>query len=156
MRKAQRGSMTVEASILTVLILFLLMAVIYLLFFLHDRIVMQSCGLRSAEDLLWQREKTSVVANEVNVDQLPVFMLKISDISLDTEKNMMTEILNLMGSCEKAKVRMEGQLSVAIPGSAVFTGATMGAGASAKMIRICYVEDRLKSVFLQRQKGKEE
>lgn len=148
MRKAQKGSVTVEASILTVLILFLLMAVIYLLFFLHDRTVMQSCGLRAAEKLLWQ-------GDEVHVDQQPVFMLKIMDISLDTENNMVTEILDLVGSCETARVRLKGRLSVAIPGSAVFTGTAMDAEVSEKMIRICYVEDRMKAVFLQRQKDKE-
>lgn len=140
--------MTVEASLLTVLILFLLMAVIYLLFFLHDCTVLQSYGLRTAEDLLWQRD-------EINFGQPPVFMLKITDVCLDTEKNIVTEILNLAGSRETAQVRIRGELPVSISGSAVFTGTTMNAGISGNMIRVCYVEDRLKALLLQRQKDED-
>ena len=49
MNRQYKGSMTVEAAVVVPMVIFILAAVIYLCFFLHDRAVLQSYSLRQAE-----------------------------------------------------------------------------------------------------------
>ena len=51
-----KGSMTVEAAVVVPMVIFILAAVIYLCFFLHDRAVLQSYSLRQAESTAWEKE----------------------------------------------------------------------------------------------------
>lgn len=48
--------MTVEAAVVVPMVIFILAAVIYLCFFLHDRAVLQSYSLRQAESTAWEKE----------------------------------------------------------------------------------------------------
>lgn len=61
MRKVE-GSMTVEASLLMPMVIFILAGLCYSFFFMHDYIVMQNEGYRRTEAELWHREdRKSVV-----------------------------------------------------------------------------------------------
>ena len=54
MRKVE-GSMTVEASLLMPMVIFILAGLCYSFFFMHDYIVMQNEGYRRTEAELWHR-----------------------------------------------------------------------------------------------------
>ena len=64
MRKVE-GSMTVEASLLMPMVIFILAGLCYSFFFMHDYIVMQNEGYRRTEAELWHRETE---------EDMPVFM----------------------------------------------------------------------------------
>lgn len=153
--KKQKGSMTVEASILVPLILFLLMAVIYLMFFMHDCAIMQSFGFRMAESSLWQQSMNPDVIREADVCEIPVFMVNIEEVSCD-KNNVLTELLDVIGGREHVKVGVRGELNIAISGSEMFAGSTINANASGSAQRVDYADDRLRAVFWQRQKDGQE
>ena len=52
--------MTVEAAVVVPMVIFILAAVIYLSFFLHDRAVLQSYSLRQAESTAWEKDRWKV------------------------------------------------------------------------------------------------
>lgn len=151
MKRRQKGSLTVEASILMPFILFLLLAGIYLMFFMHDRVIMQSCSLRMAEDILWSENVDQDRTGMKDAHKIPVLMMTIRDVSQNTD-NSPAKLMSILKSREKAEINMRGYVEVAIPGSASLTGDTMNAEICGGTVRICYTDDRLKSVFFQRQK----
>ena len=61
--------MTVEASLLIPMVIFILAGLCYSFFFLHDHIVMQNEGYRRTEAELWHRETE---------EDMPVFMMSVS------------------------------------------------------------------------------
>ena len=56
MRRQYKGSMTVEAAVVVSMVIFILPAMIYLCYFLHDRAILQSYSLRQAESTVWEKE----------------------------------------------------------------------------------------------------
>ena len=73
MRKVE-GSMTVEASLLMPMVIFILAGLCYSFFFMHDYIVMQNEGYRRTEAELWHRETE---------EDMPVFMMSVLLVALD-------------------------------------------------------------------------
>lgn len=60
--------MTVEASLLMPMVIFILAGLCYSFFFMHDYIVMQNEGYRRTEAELWHRETE---------EDMPVFMMSV-------------------------------------------------------------------------------
>lgn len=60
--------MTVEASLLMPMVIFILAGLCYSFFFMHDYIVMQNEGYRRTESELWHRETE---------EDMPVFMMSV-------------------------------------------------------------------------------
>lgn len=153
MRKKYEGSFTVEASILVPMILFILIAVIYLMIFLHDRIVLQSFALRRSEALLWQQEQTAAGENGHGHGEDAVLMMHIENISDSREDTLADMLLSLAGSYQKSQVQVNGRLHIGIPGSAEFLGKALEADVSCQTRRIAYVDDYLKQIMLQKIKS---
>lgn len=153
MRKKYEGSFTVEASILVPMILFIMIAVMYLLIFLRDRVILQSFAMRKGEALLWQQDKT--VAGETDRSQIEdvVLMMYIEDISDSRDDTLADTLLNLAGSYKKSQVRVNGRINIGISGSTAFLGDALTADVSMQSCRIEYMDDYLKTVMLEKTKS---
>lgn len=149
MGKKQKGSFTVEASILVPFILFILMAVIYLLFFLHDRAILQSCALREGEKILWQQ-------SEVSENSAPLLMMQLLSESASTDGSLAGRLLNGIQSFRTAKVHMKGQMHIGIAGSAELAGPDMTADTAMQALRVAYTDDWLKTFLINRLKAQKD
>jgi Flp pilus assembly protein TadG len=134
--RRENGSFTVEASILMPFIIFLIMACIYMLFFLHDKEVMQSYSMRKAEQLLWQENQN---------EEVDLLMMTVEEISSD--KGM-----GFIGSYASSEVAVSGRMKVGLAGSSVFTGKQLETSVSSIAKRTDYVSDWYKTMMIQRLK----
>lgn len=144
-----KGSLTVEASIIIPFVLFIIMALFYLMFFLRDRAVMASAAMRAGERTLWQAEGGDGRSLAMEKGSLPVYMMEVSDFSAESEGTL-TALLDLAGSRLTAAITVSGRMTVGIPGSAVFTGNNLKAESQVRALRVQYREDRLKTVFIEK------
>lgn len=85
--------MTVEAAVVVPMVIFILAAVIYLCFFLHDRAVLQSYSLRQAESTAWEKEIKG---------RPPVFMVGFHEKK--TDGKWLTNALDVLGSRKRVNV----------------------------------------------------
>ena len=133
------------------MLFFIMMAVLYTLFFLHDRLIVQSFAMRRGEALLWQQDAS--MEGGRSYLEAAVLMMEIEDVSNSQEKTISETILSLAGSYQKSQVRVSGRLPVGIRGIAVYLGDTLSADVTMETCRIAYVDDYLKTGILHRMKS---
>lgn len=131
--------MTVEAAVVVPIIIFILTAVIYLCFFLHDRAVLQSCSLRQAESTAWGKEQQG---------KPPVFMVGFRVEK--TDGKWLTNALDVLGSRKRVNVSVSGAMKPR--GSGLVAGRQWQLEKEMCAVRVNYVQDRLVAVILK--KGK--
>ncbi len=144
--RAYKGSLTVEASLLVPLLLFMIMALIYLAFYQYDCVIMQSYGLREGERILWQEEGENTVLEIEGISEIPVMMMEVLSIS-ENEKSILAEVVDRI-SCQKTVgISIESRLSAGLVGNAAFLGDELNASVSMYSIRLDYRKDRLRTIF---------
>ena len=140
MSRRYKGSMTVEAAVVVPIIIFIITAVIYLCFFLHDRTVLQSYSLREAEKVVWQSEKQ---------EKPPVYMVQYQ--VQEEESQWLMDVLDVLGSRKHADVSVSGTMRT--KGSEMMTGGLWQMGKKMRAVRVNYVQDRLVTTILKKEKG---
>ena len=97
--------MTVEASLLMPMVIFILAGLCYSFFFMHDYIVMQNEGYRRTEAELWHRETE---------EDMPVFMMSVL---LDGfGKSILQQAADWVNHQSRAHVVLQGELKIPVPG----------------------------------------
>ena len=134
-----KGSMTVEAAVVVPMVIFILAAVIYLCFFLHDRAVLQSYSLRQAESTAWEKEIKG---------RPPVFMVGFHEKK--TDGKWLTNALDVLGSRKRVNVSVSGSMKTR--GAEMVTGGKWQLEKEMCAVRVNYTQDRLVTVILR--KGK--
>ncbi len=135
------------------IVLFLMIAVIYMLFFLHDCVMMQSYALRRGEALLWQQGEEVSGQNSEDQFQKSVLMMRTDAFSDSVEAEWTDVLLAYAGSYRKSQVQVKGSIHTGISGSAAFLGNRLTSEVSMQTRRMMYVDDYLKTVVLQRVKS---
>jgi|GEM_PF-1491492 len=131
--------MTVEAAVVVPIIIFILAAVIYLCFFLHDRSVLQSYSLRQAESTAWEKQTEG---------KPPVFMVRFH--AEKTDGKWLTNALDVLGSRKRVNVSVSGSMNT--KGAGMVTGGKWRLKKEMCAVRVNYAQDRLVTVILK--KGK--
>lgn len=131
--------MTVEAAGVVPMVIFILAAVIYLCFFLHDRAVLQSYSLRQAESTAWEKEIKG---------RPPVFMVGFHEKK--TDGKWLTNALDVLGSRKRVNVSVSGSMKTR--GVEMVTGGKWQLEKEMCAVRVNYTQDRLVTVILR--KGK--
>lgn len=139
MARQYKGSMTVEAAVVVPIVIFVITAVIYLCFFLHDRVVLQSYSLRRAEEIVWDNE---------NVVDPPVFMVQFQ--AQKTENQWVTGVVDLLKSRRHANVSVSGSMKTR--GSEMITGGLWKLEKEMGAVRVNYVQDRLVTNMMRKEK----
>ena len=131
--------MTVEAAVVGPIVIFVITAVIYLGFFLHDRTILQSYSLREAERSVWQDEKT---------EKPPVYMIQYQ-IQEEAAQWLM-DVLDVLGSRKHVDVSVSGSMKT--KGSEMMTGGIWQTEQKMSAVRVNYVQDRLVTTILKKEK----
>lgn len=131
--------MTVEAAVVVPMIIFILAAVIYLCFFLHDRAVLQSYSLRQAESTVWERKING---------KPPVFMIGFH--AKKTDGKWLTNALDVLGSRKRVNVSVSGSMTT--KGVKMMTGGKWQLEREMCAVRVNYAQDRLAAVILKKRK----
>ena len=131
--------MTVEAAVVVPMIIFIITAVIYLCFYLHDRVILQSYSLREAERMVWQNEKS---------EKPPVFMMQYQIQETDTQ--WLTGVLDILGSRKYANISVSGTMKTR--GSEMVTGGLWQMEKEMSAVRVNYVQDRIVTRILKKEK----
>ena len=97
--------MTVEASLLMPMVIFILAGLCYSFFFLHDHIVMQNEGYRRTEAELWHRETE---------EDTPVFMMSVSHDG--SGKSILQQASDWVNHQSRAHLVLQGELKIPVPG----------------------------------------
>ncbi len=139
MGRQYKGSMTVEAAVVVPVIIFILSAVIYLCFFLHDRSVLQSYSLRQAESTAWEKQIKG---------RPPVFMVGFHEKKIGGK--WLTNVLDVLGSRKRVTVSVSG--SMRTRGAEMMTGGKWQLEKEMCAVRVNYVQDRLATVILKKEK----
>ncbi len=135
------GSLTVEASLLMPLIIFIIIALIYLTFFMHDSCIMQSQCLRSSEACLWSEKD----AGAQDADRL--LMMKVTEMPSGSE-SVLSGVKDWLACQKTAEVHVNGSMSAGMAGLVPYLGNGMKSEKSMRSVRINYREDRLRKKFV--------
>ena len=139
MRKVE-GSMTVEASLLMPMVIFILAGLCYSFFFMHDYIVMQNEGYRRTEAELWHRETE---------EDMPVFMMSVL---LDgSGKSILQQAADWVNHQSRAHLVLQGELKIPVPGIQSWTGGVLKTRQEADAIRVDYTRDRVLAALKREQ-----
>ena len=139
MRKVE-GSMTVGASLLMPMVIFILAGLCYSFFFLHDHIVMQNEGYRRTEAELWHRETE---------EDMPVLMMSVS---LDgSGKSILQQAADWVNHQSRAHLVLQGELKIPVPGIQSWTGGVLKTRQEADAIRVDYTRDRVLAALKREQ-----
>ena len=139
MRKVE-GSMTVEASLLMPMVIFILAGLCYSFFFMHDHIVMQNEGYRRTEAELWDRETE---------EDMPVFMMSVL---LDgSGKSILQQAADWVNHQSRAYLVLQGELKIPVPGIQSWTGGALKTRQEADAIRVDYTRDRVLAALKREQ-----
>lgn len=141
--RSMEGSMTVEASVLMPMLIFILIGVLYSLFFVHDTVILQSYGYAKTEDMLWNRE---------DIKSAPVSMLAFQ--CTEAEKSLPVQAADWMGNQSRASALLTGEMKIGIPGAGVWTGNFFKARKEVHSIRVDYTRDRVAAALKDRKKSK--
>ena len=136
------GSMTVEASLLMPMLIFILIGVLYSLFFVRDAVMLQSYGYARVEDMLWNREATKSV---------PVSMLAFQ--CTEVEKSLPVQAADWIGNQSSASALLTGEMKIGIPGTGVWTGNFFKIKKEVHSIRVDYARDRVAAALKGRKKS---
>ena len=131
--------MTVEAAVVVSMVIFILTAMIYLCYFLHDRAILQSYSLRQAESTVWEKELRG---------KHPVFMMGFRVEK--TDGKWLTNALDVLGSRKRVNVSVSGTMKP--KGSGLVAGRQWQMEKEMCAVRVNYAQDRLVAVILK--KGK--
>ena len=119
--------MTVEASLLMPMVIFILAGLCYSFFFMHDYIVMQNEGYRRTEAELWHRETE---------EDMPVFMMSVL---LDgSGKRILQQAADWVNHQSRAHLVLQGELKIPVPGIQSWTGGVLKTRQEADAIRVDY------------------
>ena len=125
--------MTVEASLLMPMVIFILAGLCYSFFFMHDYIVMQNEGYRRTEAELWHRETE---------EDMPVFMMSVL---LDGSGK------SILNHQSRAHLVLQGELKIPVPGIQSWTGGVLKTRQEADAIRVDYTRDRVLAALKREQ-----
>ena len=123
--------MTVEASLLMPMVIFILAGLCYSFFFMHDYIVMQNEGYRRTEAELWHRETE---------EDMPVFMMSVLQQAADWVNHQ-----------SRAHLVLQGELKIPVPGIQSWTGGVLKTRQEADAIRVDYTRDRVLAALKREQ-----
>lgn len=149
-----RGSFTVEASVLLPLIIFIMIAMLYYICFLHDCAAMQSFSLRAAEAAVAEHQFEGFTGQPQAADQLQekVIMSSVSGPSVSAPSFSLISVFRSLKSYRSADT--EGTVSMQIPvvQTAAFTGDHWDASCHAAAVAVDYPADWWKYQIRQRLK----
>ena len=136
-----KGSMTVEASLVVPMLIFILAGIIQSLFFLHDAVILQCYADKKTESILWQRESTEAI---------PVYMMAIQNG--ETSQSPLTKVSDWIGNQTSADSIFEGKIKIDLPGVRAWTGDLFEQTVTSHAIRVDYTKDRMAAVMKQQNK----
>ena len=123
--------MTVEASLLMPMVIFILAGLCYSFFFMHDYIVMQNEGHRETEE------------------DMPVFMMSVL---LDgSGKSILQQAADWVNHQSRAHLVLQGELKIPVPGIQSWTGGVLKTRQEADAIRVDYTRDRVLAALKREQ-----
>ena len=123
--------MTVEASLLMPMVIFILAGLCYSFFFMHDYIVMQNEGYRRTEAELWHRETE---------EDMPVFMMSV--LMDGSGKSILQQAADWVNHQSRAHLVLQGELKIPVPGIQ---------RQEADAIRVDYTRDRVLAALKREQ-----
>ena len=128
--------MTVEASLLMPMVIFILAGLCYSFFFMHDYIVMQNEGYRRTEAELWQED-------------MPVFMMSV--LMDGSGKSILQQAVDWVNHQSRAHLVLQGELKIPVPGIQSWTGGVLKTRQEADAIRVDYTRDRVLAALKREQ-----
>ena len=138
------GNFTVEASLLVPMIIFIIVAFIYLIFFLHDRAILTIDCDRAAEAALWDRSFSQQTLSE------DLLASETGGITVSEGSGLLSGVGSLLFSMETASADGTLTTEIAVLHSQAWAGSSgLFAAGQARAVRIDYMQDRLKRRFLK-------
>ena len=128
--------MTVEASLVMPMMIFILAGLIQSLFFLHDAVILQCYADKQSEAILWQRD---------TMEAIPVYMMDIQNVEI--KQSRLTKVADWIGNQTSVNWGCEGEMKINLPGIREWTGDLLKKEAMSHAIRVNYTRDRVAAVL---------
>ena len=153
------GSFTVEASFTAPLVTFLIIAMLYLILFLHDSAVLQTYPLRSCEDTLmgkFYEKYTPALSRQQAAASIQEACVMMPDPSAGAslEGSFFQDIGSYINCSVTARGNCSGSLTAGIAGAAEFMGGALKFRGRCSTTTVDYTSDWYKYHLVQTLKSK--
>lgn len=152
--RRMRGSFTVEASVLLPVIIFIMIAMLYYICFLHDCAITESYSIRAAEAALARQEFEGLTGQPAAADQLQdkVIMSSVSGPSVSAAPFSLMAVFRSLKSYRSADAQCSVSMQIPVLQTAAFTGERWEASSRAKALTVDYPADWWKYRIRQKRK----
>jgi|GEM_PF-3457428 len=150
--KKMNGSFTVEASLVVPFITFIIIAFLFVIFFSHDKVLLQTYSLQAADRTLEEKfaarygstaseAKNNAISDARASLRKSLIMMKTDGFSPIDDSISFKNMYHSLRSYRSVSISASGHVAVSIVGPARFTGSTLSASKKTETIKTDYADD---------------